>query len=179
MASRKKNNNEQAPSDGIVEKLVSVRRTAKVVKGGRIFAFSALVVVGDGKGRIGYAIGKSREVPVAIQKANEAARREMLNIELADGTVWHEIISTHSASKVLMKPAPEGTGIIAGNAMRAVFEVIGMRNILAKCIGSTNPLNVVAATVKGLREMVTPEMVAIKRGLTVEQVIGYSHEEQQ
>lgn len=178
MATKRKNKNQEQQSDGILEKLVCVRRTTKVVKGGRIFGFSAMIVVGDGNGRIGYAIGKSREVPMAIQKATEAARREMIKVELMGDTVWHEILSTHSSSKVLMKPAPEGTGIIAGNAMRAVFEVIGINNILAKCIGSTNPINVVAATVKGLRDMVTPEQIAAKRGLSVKEVVGGGADEQ-
>lgn len=176
MATRKKKNNDQQ-NDGILEKLVGVRRTTKVVKGGRIFSFSALVVVGDGQGRIGFAIGKSLEVPAAIQKASEAARREMFKVNLINGTVWHEIISFHGASKVMMKPAPDGTGIIAGNAMRAVFEVIGVKNILAKSIGSTNPLNVVAATIKGLRNMATPELVAMKRGLSVAEVVGHTQDE--
>ena len=172
MATKRRNKNDEQQSDGIMEKLVCVRRTTKVVKGGRIFGFSAMIVVGDGKGRIGYAIGKSREVPSAIQKATEAARRSMRQVQLKEGTVWHEILSVHSSSKVLMKPAPDGTGIIAGNAMRAVFEVIGVNNILAKCIGSTNPINVVAATVKGLCSMVTPEQVALKRGLSIQEVMG-------
>jgi small subunit ribosomal protein S5 len=179
MASKRNPKKQDRNSDGFTEKLVGVRRTAKVTSGGTNFGFSALVVVGDGNGKIGYAIGSSKEVPVAVQKASEAARREMVQIDLIDGTIWHEIIATHTASKVLMKPAPAGTGIIAGNAMRAVFEVIGVKNILAKCLGSTNPINVVAATIKGLREMVTPEKIALKRGLTVQQVIGNNLQERQ
>jgi small subunit ribosomal protein S5 len=171
MAMKDKRKKDQQ-DDGIADKLVGIRRTTKVTKGGKIFQFSALVVVGDGNGRIGFAIGKSREVPVAVQKASEAARREMFHVQLVEGTIWHEIIANHGASKVLMKPAPEGTGIIAGNAMRAVFEVIGIKNILAKSIGSTNPINVVAATVQGLRNMATPESVAMKRGLSIAQITG-------
>lgn len=158
-------------SDGYIEKLIAVNRTAKVVKGGRVFGFSALVVAGDGEGKIGVGRGKAREVPVAIQKATEAARRNMLHIHLKGATLQHEIVSRHGASKVLMLPASEGTGVIAGNAMRAVFEVIGIKNILAKCIGSTNPINVVQATIKGLKKMATPESVAAKRGKTVKEIV--------
>lgn len=168
----RKNAKKQEPSDGLVEKMVTVRRTTKVTKGGRIFGFSALVVVGDGKGRVGFALGKAREVSVAIQKANEAARRNVVTIQLVDGTVWHDITERHASSKVLMRPAPEGTGIIAGNAMRAVFEVVGVKNIVAKCIGSTNPINVVNATIKGLVNMASPESIALKRGLSVAEVVG-------
>ncbi len=159
-------------SDGYQEKLVAVNRTAKVVKGGRIFGFAAIVVVGDGKGKIGYGRGKSREVPAAIQKALENARRNMIKVELHGNTLFHEIKSNHGASKVFMKPAAEGTGIIAGGAMRAVFEVVGVQNVLAKCMGSTNATNVVLATVKGLRNMATPEYIAEKRGKTVEEIAG-------
>lgn len=157
-------------SDGILEKLVAVNRTAKVVKGGRIFGFSALVVVGNGKGKLGFGRGKAREVPAAIQKAMESARRNMVQIELKGTTLQHQIVSRHGASKVLMKPASEGTGIIAGNAMRAVFEVMGIKNVLAKCLGSTNPVNVVRATIKGLTSMASPEAIAEKRGKRVEDI---------
>lgn len=163
---------ESTKSDGLIEKLVAVNRTAKVVKGGRIFGFTAVVVVGDGKGRIGFGRGKSREVPAAIQKAMEAARRNMRDIWLNGDTLWYEIRSYHGASKVFMKPASEGTGIIAGGGMRAVFEVLGVRNVLAKCIGSSNPVNVVRATIKGLLQMTSPEMIAEKRGKTVAQLMG-------
>lgn len=158
-------------SDGISEKLVAVRRTAKVVAGGRVFGFSGLVVVGDGEGKVGFGMGKAREVPVAIQKATESARRNMVQIHLRDKTVFHKIIANHGASKVLMMPAPEGTGIIAGSAMRAVFEVMGVENILAKCIGSSNPINVVRATINGLMAMETPESMAEKRGKSVEEIL--------
>lgn len=154
-------------SDGMLEKLVSVSRNAKVVKGGRIFGFAAMVVVGDGHGRIGVGRGKAREVPAAIQKAMESARRNMIKIDLNEGTVHHPIIARHGASKVIMQPGVEGTGIIAGGAMRAVFEVLGIHNIIAKCIGSTNPVNVVLATLNGLKAMQTPERIAAKRGLSV------------
>ena len=159
-------------SDGFQEKLVTVARNAKVVKGGRIFGFSALTVVGDGNGRIGVGRGKAKEVPVAIQKAMESARRNLIRIELNGTTLFHPVKSQHGASKVIMLPASEGTGIIAGNAMRAVFEVLGIQNILAKCIGSTNPVNVVYATIKGLRSMVSPEVIAAKRGKSISAVIG-------
>lgn len=151
-------------SDGFIDKLVNVRRTAKVVKGGRVFGFSALVVAGDGQGKIGFGQGKAKEVPIAIQKATEAARRSMQQVQLKGSTLHHEVRSRHGASKVLMLPASEGTGVIAGGAMRAVFAVMGVANVLAKNTGSTNPVNVVRATVKGLVQMLTPEQVAAKRG---------------
>lgn len=153
------------------EKMVSMRRTAKVVKGGRVFGFDALMVIGDGKGRVGFGRGKAKEVPVAIQKATENARRNMVSVELNGSTIHHPIVATHGASKVFMKPASEGTGVIAGNAMRAVLEVAGVENILAKCLGSTNPINVVRATINGLRQMATPESVADKRGLSVAEIM--------
>ncbi|MDP1573334.1 MAG: 30S ribosomal protein S5 [Coxiellaceae bacterium] len=159
-------------TDGIVDKLVNVRRTTKVVKGGRVFGFSALVVVGDGQGKIGFGQGKAKEVPVAIQKATESARRNMTQINLNGTTLYHEIRSRHGASKILMLPASEGTGVIAGGAMRAVFEVMGIKNILAKNVGSTNPVNVVRAAVKGLTGMLTPESVARKRGKSVRELMG-------
>jgi len=159
-------------TDGLVEKLVSVRRTAKVVKGGRIFNFSATTVIGDGKGKIGVGRGKAREVPQAIKKALEKARRNMVQVQLCDGTIHHAIKANHGASIVVMQPAPEGKGILAGGAMRAVFEVAGVQNISAKCLGSTNPVNVVWATLKGLQEIRSPEQIAQKRGLRVEDVLG-------
>ncbi len=161
-----------AKSDGFDEKLVTVRRSATVVKGGRKFSFSALTVVGDRKGRIGIGHGKAREVPTAIQKAMENARRNLVRIDLNGTTLYHPIESRHGASKVIMMPASEGTGIIAGSSMRAVFEVLGIHNVLAKCIGSTNPVNVVRATLKGLRRMTSPEQVAAKRGKKVSEIVG-------
>jgi len=158
-------------TDGIIEKLVAVNRTVKVVSGGRIFSFSALVVVGDGKGKVGFGRGKAREVPNAIQKATESARRNMVHVRLKDKTLHHSIKGHHGASKVLMLPASEGTGIIAGNAMRAVFEVLGVQDVLAKCLGSTNPVNVVQATIKGLKGMATPESVAAKRGKSIKEIL--------
>jgi small subunit ribosomal protein S5 len=157
-------------SDGLQEKLVTVDRHAKVVKGGRVFSFTALVVVGDGKGRIGTGRGSAREVPIAIQKAMEKARRNMLHIELNGTTLYHEIVIRDGATKVFMKPASEGTGIIAGGGMRAVFEVLGVKNILAKAIGSSNPNNVIKATLKGLSKMSSPEAIAEKRGKTVAEI---------
>ena len=135
--------------DELLEKLVNVNRVAKVVKGGRQFGFSALTVVGDGKGRVGLGRGKAREVPVAIQKAMESARKSMVRVPLKGGTLQYAVTARHGSAKVYMKPASEGTGIIAGGAMRAVFEVVGVRDVLAKCIGSNNPINVVRATVRG------------------------------
>ena len=165
-------NNEQKRDEGYIEKLVQVNRVAKTVKGGRIFTFTALTVVGDGKGRVGFGRGKSREVPAAIQKAMEAARRNMIQVELAGSTLQHPIRAGHGASKVYMQPASEGTGVIAGGAVRAVLEVAGVQNVLAKCYGSTNPVNVVRATYEGLKSMSSPEQVAAKRGKTVEEILG-------
>lgn len=159
-------------SDDLLEKLVAVNRVAKVVKGGRIFSFSALTVVGDGKGRVGFGYGKAREVPVAIQKAMEAARKNMKPVQLDGATLHYPVNARHGAAKVFMQPASEGTGIIAGGAMRAVFEVVGVRDVLAKTIGSSNPINVVRATLNGLWGASSPEEVAAKRGKTVEEIMG-------
>lgn len=161
-------NIEKNTADTLQEKLVAVKRTAKVVKGGRIFGFAAIVVIGDGKGRIGFGMGKSREVPAAIQKAMESARKNMRKIPLKGHTIQHPIIGFHGATKILMIPAREGTGLIAGGAMRAVCEVTGIRDILTKCIGSRSPINVVRATLKALTAMTTPEDIAAKRGIAVE-----------
>lgn len=147
-----------------IEKLVLVNRVAKVVKGGRQFGFTALTVVGDGNGRVGYGYGKAKEVPIAIQKAMEKAKKSMITVALKKGTLHHPITSSHGAAKIYMQPAGEGTGVIAGGAMRAVFEATGIHNVLAKSIGSTNPINVVKATIKGLERMYYPEYVALKRG---------------
>jgi small subunit ribosomal protein S5 len=159
-------------SDGLREKMVAVNRVTKVVKGGRVLGFAALTVVGDGDGAVGMGKGKAREVPVAVQKALEEARRKMFRVSLRNGTLQHAVIGRHGASKVLMQPASEGTGIIAGGPMRAVFEVAGVTNILAKCIGSTNPYNVVRATLDGLRRMRTPAEIAAKRGKSVDEITG-------
>ena len=157
--------------DTLQEKLVAVKRTAKVVKGGRIFGFAALVVLGDGKGKIGFGLGKSREVPAAIQKAMEEGRRNMLRIPLRNNTIQYPIIGCHGATKIIMIPASEGTGLIAGGAMRAVCEVMGIRDILAKCVGSRSPINVVRATLQALTAMLTPEDIAAKRGMKVEKLM--------
>lgn len=166
------NYNPKAEGDELLEKLISVNRVAKVVKGGRVFGFGALTVVGDGKGRVGYGTGKAREVPVAIQKAMESARKNMVDVRLKGNTLQYPLIGRHGAAHVYMQPASEGTGIIAGGAMRAVFEVVGVQNVLAKCIGTNNPINVVQATIDGLAKMVDAEMVAAKRGKTVEDITG-------
>ena len=158
-------------TDGLVERLVTVGRVSKVVKGGRIFSFTALTVVGDGNGRVGFGRGKAREVPAAIQKALEAAKRNMITVDLAGTTLQHPITASHGASRVYMQPASEGTGVIAGGAMRAVLEVAGVENVLAKCYGSTNAANVVRATFNGLKEMSSPEKVAAKRGKSVEEIL--------
>jgi small subunit ribosomal protein S5 len=162
----------QSNSDGLIEKLVNINRVAKVVKGGRIFGFTALTVVGDGEGRVGFGRGKAREVPVAVQKAMENARKNMRTVNLKGGTLQYPLIGNHGAAKVVMLPASEGTGIIAGGAMRAVFEAVGVRDVLAKCIGTNNPINVVHATFKGLSKMTTPDNVAAKRGKSVEEILG-------
>lgn len=159
-------------SDGLQEKLVAVSRNAKVVKGGRIFSFAAITVVGDGNGRIGVGRGKAREVPIAIQKALEAARKNMRNVVLKGDTLHSQVSGKSGATKVFMKPASEGTGIIAGGAMRAVFEVLGVKNVLAKIIGSPNPINVVRATIGALENASTLEYAAAKRGKSVEEIDG-------
>lgn len=159
-------------NDGLREKMIAVNRVTKVVKGGRILGFAALTVVGDGDGGIGMGKGKAREVPVAVQKAMDEARRNMLKINLKNGTLHHAVLGEHGAAKVYMQPASEGTGIIAGGPMRAVFEVMGVHNVLAKCIGSTNPYNMVRATIQGLQAMNTPSEIAAKRGKTVEEIMG-------
>lgn len=157
--------------DGLQEKMVSINRVTKVVKGGRILGFAALTVVGDGDGRVGMGKGKAREVPVAVQKAMDEARRRMIKVSLKNGTLQHAVMGRHGAAKVYMQPASEGTGIIAGGPMRAIFEVLGVHNVLAKCIGSTNPYNVVRATLNGLAAMNTPSEIAAKRGKTVEEIL--------
>ena len=144
-------------SEELLEKLVKVNRVAKVVKGGRQFGFTALTVIGDGNGRIGFGYGKAKEVPLAIQKAMEKARRDMTRIPIINGTLHYPLVGRHGAARVYMQPASEGTGIIAGGAMRAVFEVLGIHNVLAKCIGTTNPINVVKATINGLRSAKHPK----------------------
>ena len=161
-------------SDGYIEKLVTINRVAKVVKGGRQFGFTALTVVGDGNGRVGLGYGKAREVPLAIQKAMEKARRDMKTVNLKEGTLQYPLTGRHGAARVYMQPASEGTGIIAGGAMRAVFEAVGVHNVLAKIIGTNNPINVVRATINGLAGMQSPESVAAKRGKTVAEITGES-----
>ena len=157
-------------SDGLQEKLINVNRVAKVVKGGRQFGFTALTVVGDGNGRVGLGYGKAREVPMAIQKAMEKARKNMRGVALNGTTLQHPVAAEHGAAHVFMQPASEGTGIIAGGAMRAVFDVVGVKDVLAKCIGSRNPINVVRATIRGLSAMRSPDYQAAKRGKSVDQI---------
>lgn len=158
--------------DGLREKMIAVNRVTKVVKGGRILGFAALTVVGDGDGGIGMGKGKSKEVPVAVQKAMDEARRKMFKVSLRDGTLQHTVVGEHGASRVLISPAKQGTGVIAGGPMRAVFDVMGITNVVAKSIGSTNPYNMVRATLDGLRKMSTPAEIAAKRGKTVEDILG-------
>jgi len=158
--------------DGLREKMIAVNRVTKVVKGGRILGFAALTVVGDGDGRIGMGKGKSKEVPVAVQKAMDEARRKMIKVPLRQGTLQHSVIGEHGASRVLISPAKEGTGVIAGGPMRAIFDVMGVTNVVAKSIGSTNPYNMVRATINGLSKMSTPSEIAAKRGKSIEEIIG-------
>jgi len=158
--------------DGMREKMIAINRVSKVVKGGRTMSFAALSVVGDGDGRIGMGKGKAREVPVAVQKSMEQARRGMVKVALKDGTLYHSVVGQHGASKVLISPASEGTGVIAGGPMRAIFEVMGVRNVVAKSLGSSNPYNMVRATLNGLRACSTPSEVAAKRGKTIEEILG-------
>jgi small subunit ribosomal protein S5 len=157
--------------DGMLEKLVAVNRVAKVVKGGRVFGFTALSVVGDGNGKVGFGYGKAKEVPVAIQKSMEKARRDMVTISLKDGTLWHPVKARHSGARIYMQPASEGTGVIAGGAMRAVLETVGVHNVLAKSVGSSTPINLVRATIKGLVAMHNPESIAAKRGKSLEEIM--------
>lgn len=170
MAKMQQQQQQEERNDGMREKMISVNRVSKTVKGGRIMAFSALTVVGDGEGGIGVGKGKSREVPAAVQKGMEEARRNMVKIPLKEGTLHHAVVGRHGASVVLIQPASEGTGIIAGGAMRAVFEVMGVTNVLAKCLGSTNAYNVVRATLNGLQQARTPSEIAAKRGKTVAEI---------
>jgi small subunit ribosomal protein S5 len=163
---------DEGRDDGMREKMIQVNRVTKVVKGGRIMAFAALTVVGDGDGRVGMGKGKAREVPVAVQKAMEQARRNLVKVPLKNGTLHHNIRGEHGAAKVLLAPAPAGTGIIAGGPMRAVFEVLGVTDVVAKSLGSTNPYNMVRATFDALTRAVTPAEVAAKRGKTVEEIFS-------
>lgn len=161
--------------DQFIEKLISINRVTKVVKGGRIMGFAALTVVGDGNGGIGMGKAKSKEVPVAVQKAVKEARKEMVKVSLKNGTIHHTVRASHGATTVYMQPAKDGTGIIAGGAMRAIFDAIGVKNITAKVHGSTNPYNVVRATLKGLQSIYTPAEIALKRGMTVEEILEAKH----
>ena len=162
--------------DGLIEKLVAVNRVAKVVKGGRQFGFTALTVVGDGNGKVGFGYGKAREVPAAIAKAMDKARRNMVRVNLNKSTLWYPVSAQHGAAKVFMQPASEGTGVIAGGAMRAVFEVVGVGNVLAKALGSRNPINLVRATIKGLAAMDSPKRIAAKRGKSLDELMGVKDE---
>lgn len=159
-------------ADGMLEKLIAVNRVAKTVKGGRHMSFTALSVVGDGNGSVGLGYGKAREVPLAIQKSMERARKAMVKVDLDNGTLYHAVKANHGAARVYMQPASPGTGVIAGGAMRAVLEVVGVTDVLAKAIGSRNPINLVRATINGLKATVSPERVAAKRGKTVAEVLG-------
>lgn len=172
MAKNPKNAVAEEQDDGIREKMIAVNRVTKVVKGGRILGFAALTVVGDGDGRIGMGKGKSREVPVSVQKAMDQARRAMEKVPLRNGTIFHAVEGHHGASRVMLHPAPEGTGVIAGGPMRAIFDVMGIRNIVVKSHGSSNPYNMVRATLDALSKLRSPSEIAAKRGKTVEELIG-------
>ena len=172
MAKNPENAVAEEQDDGIREKMIAVNRVTKVVKGGRILGFAALTVVGDGDGRIGMGKGKSREVPVSVQKAMDQARRAMEKVPLRNGTIFHAVEGHHGASRVMLHPAPEGTGVIAGGPMRAIFDVMGIRNIVAKSHGSSNPYNMVRATLDALSKLRSPSEIAAKRGKTVEELIG-------
>lgn len=161
-----------ASADEFIEKLVAVNRVAKVVKGGRQFGFTALTVVGDGNGKVGFGYGKAREVPIAIQKAMQQARKHMINVSLKGSTLFYAANGRHGTSRVYMQPASDGTGLIAGGSMRAVFEAAGVRNVLAKSYGSRNPINVVRATVAALESLRSPDEVAAKRGKRLEEIVG-------
>jgi small subunit ribosomal protein S5 len=165
---RDRDRNREEVDDGMIEKLIAVNRVSKTVKGGRQFTFTALTVVGDGAGKVGFGYGKAREVPVAIQKSMEKARKGMSNVDLNNGTLWHAVKSGHGAAHVYMQPASDGTGVIAGGAMRAVLEAVGVKNVLAKATGSRNPINLVRATLRGLTDMQSPTRIAAKRGKKVE-----------
>ena len=162
---------EEKVDDGMIEKLIAVNRVSKTVKGGRQFTFTALTVVGDGAGKIGMGYGKAREVPVAIQKSMEQARKGMTSVDLNNGTLFHQVKANHGAASVFMQPASEGTGVIAGGAMRAVLEAVGVKNVLAKATGSRNPINLVRATIRGLESIHSPAKIAAKRGKKVEDLI--------
>lgn len=172
MSSNERNRNREESDDGFIEKLVAVNRVSKTVKGGRQFTFTALTVVGDGAGKVGFGYGKAREVPVAIQKSMEYARKSMVNVDLDNGTLFHPVKANHGAARVYMQPASEGTGVIAGGAMRAVLEAVGVKNVLAKAVGSRNPINLVRATVKGLAATQSPARIAAKRGKKIEEILN-------
>ena len=173
MSSNERERNRNAESeDGFIEKLVAVNRVSKTVKGGRQFTFTALTVVGDGSGKIGFGYGKAREVPVAIQKSMDQARKTMISVDLNEGTLWHPVKSGHGAARVYMQPASEGTGVIAGGAMRAVLESAGVHNVLAKSKGSSNPHNVVKATMDALTNMRDAFTIAQQRGITMDKVFN-------
>ena len=172
MARMQQRQQQDERGDGLREKMISINRVTKVVKGGRILGFAALTVVGDGDGRVGIGKGKAKEVPVAVQKAMDEARRRMVKVRLKNGTLHHAVEGRHGATKVFMQPAAEGTGVIAGGPMRAVFEVMGVTDIVAKSLGSSNPYNMVRATLDALTNSTTPGEIAAKRGKTVEEIFG-------
>jgi len=178
-AKKSEDRNDEREGDGLIEKLVGINRVAKVVKGGKRFAMAAIVVIGDGKGRVGIGTGKAREVPDAIKKATEAAKRKLHRIPLREGrTIHHDVKGRFGAGKVVLRTAPAGTGIIAGGPMRAVFEALGVRDIVAKSVGSSNPHNMIKATFAALEQINSPRSVAVRRGKKVNEIIGKKHAEQ-
>ena len=162
----------EGPEDGMREKMIAINRVTNVVMGGRILGFAALTVVGDGDGRVGMGKGKSKEVPAAVQKAMEESRRQLVKVSLKNGTIHHKVMGHHGAASVMVAPAPKGTGIIAGGPMRAVFEVVGITDIVAKSHGSSNPYNMVRATLDALKKVTTPSDVAAKRGKSIEDIFA-------
>ena len=172
MARMSRGRRRQQPDDGLTEKVININRVAKVVKGGRRFSFSAIVVVGDGEGKVGVGFGKANEVPEAIRKANVKARQRLIEVAMTQGTVAHEVVGVFGAGKVLLRPAAPGTGVIAGPTVRAILDAAGFRNVLTKCLGTSNPHNAVRATFDALQRLETPEQYAVRTGQELADVLS-------